>query len=424
MPWNSSAHQHRLDFVSIAILPQVNFRDLCRKFTISAPTGYKWLNRYRAAGADGLHELSRGPNRSPQKFRSPWRNELIALRRKHPRWGVKKLHICLQHDHPRACKLPSLRTLGRWLKAANLSVPRRPRRRLGPQVERPALTESTVCNDVWTIDFKGALRTADGQRCDPLTIRDLASRRLLCAQIVAEQSDLCVRKVMVGVFKSRGLPSVIRTDNGSPFAGMGPLNLSSLSVWWVRLGIRVEFTRRGKPQDNGAHEQMHRVLKAETASPAAANPRAQQRRLDRWRVEYNTLRPHEALAGRVPDDLYSRSPRPFHIPATPSYPETWQSRRVRPNGWIKFQGNLRFIGRPFVRQLIGLQPADEQSWKVHMGALFIGTLHQSDGCGSMRAAMFRESKYSTKFATKTTPPPSSVKDVVAKKCKPCRGLNV
>ena len=400
MPWNTSAHQTRLNFVSKAVLPHVNFRELCRQFAISAPTGYKWLARYCAGGGDGLQELSREPQRSPQKFRSPWRNEVITLRRKHPTWGAKKLQIRLKKKHPRARKLPSLRTLGRWLKAADLTTPRPPRSRPGPLVERPVLTHSDLCNEVWTIDFKGWFRTADGQRCDPLTIRDLGSRHLLCASIVAEQSDACVRRVMTGVFKSRGLPRVIRVDNGAPFAGKGSLNLSSLSVWWVRLGIRVEFTRRGKPQDNGAHEQMHRILKAETASPAAANPRAQQRRLDRWRAEYNALRPHEALAGRVPDELYSPSPRPFHVALTSSYPNPWLSRCVRPNGWIKFQGNLRFIGRAFVRQVIGLQPADQESWNVHLDALLIGTLHQSDGSGSMRATMFRKPKKWAKNKTK------------------------
>lgn len=396
MPWKTTLHQQRLAFIAIAVLPHVNFRDLCRKFTISAPTGYKWLARYRAAGTDGFHELSREPQRSPQKFRAPWRKELIVLRRKHPSWGVKKLRVCLKRGHPRARKLPSLRTLGRWLKAADLTVPRRPRSRPGPQVARPALTLPSLCNDVWTIDFKGCFRTTDGERCDPLTIRDLASRHLLCARIVAEQSDPCVRRAMTPIFKACGLPRVIRIDNGSPFAGIGPLNLSTLSVWWIRLGIRVEFTRRAKPQDNGSHEQMHRILKNETASPPAANPQAQQRRLDRWKKEYNTVRPHESLADRVPNDLYFPSLRRFHVPSTPSYPDKWSSRCVRPNGWIKFEGKLRFIGRAFIRQLIGLQPAPNQSWNVHMGNLLIGSLHHCDGTGSMRAAMFRQSKYKGK----------------------------
>ena len=404
MPWKTSTQQQRLSFVSSAVLQHANFRGLCREFSISAPTGYKWLARYQAGGVDGLRELSREPRHSPQKFRSLWHNELIALRKKRPRWGAKKLHILLQQKHPRAHKVPSLRTLGRWLKASDLTVPPPPRSRPGPQVQRPPLTQPELCNDVWTIDFKGWFRTADDQRCDPLTIRDLASRHLLCASIVAQQSDACVRRIMTGIFKSSGLPRVIRVDNGAPFAGQGSLNLSSLSLWWVRLGIRVEFTRRAKPQDNGAHEQMHRVLKAETASPAAANPHAQQRRLDRWREEYNTLRPHEALGGRVPAELYSRSPRPFLTPPAPVYPAPWLSRHVRPNGWIKFEGALRFIGRAFVRQVIGLQPASDQSWNVHMDALLIGTLHRCDGAGSMRATGFNEpKKWSRKTPKKSSP---------------------
>ena len=409
MPWKTTDHQQRLNFITAALEPRVNFRELCRQFSISAPTGYKWLARYKSSGTDGLHELSRKPQGNPLKFRGPWQNEIIVLRKKHPSWGVKKLRIHLWHHHPRAHKLPSLRTLGRWLKTADLIAPGRPRSRPGPQVEPLVLTKSTIANDVWTVDFKGWFRTTDGQRCDPLTIRDLASRYLLCSTIVAEQSDDCARKVMTALFKRSGLPLVIRVDNGVPFASKGALNLSRLSVWWLRLGIRVEFTRRGKPQDNGAHEQMHRILKAETASPSAANPRAQQRRLDRWREQYNTLRPHEALDGRVPADLYSFSNRSFHIPVPLSYPDTWQTRRVRSNGWIKFQGILRFIGRAFVRQLVGLQRAPSQTWNVHMGTLLIGILHQSDGNHSMRYARFCQLPKWSKTTTKDL----SVKDVVA-----------
>jgi len=226
---------------------------------------------------------------------------------------------------------------------------------------------------------------------------------VLCASIVAEQSEACVRRVMTAIFKARGLPRVIRVDNGAPFASAGPLHLTCLSLWWVRLGIRVEFTRRAKPQDNGAHEQMHRVLKAETASPAAANPRAQQRRLDRWRREYNSLRPHEALSGRVPAELSARSPRRFHLASDPSYPDTWLARRVRSNGWIKLEGILRFIGRAFVRQRIGLQPLDQDSWNVYLEALLIGTLHRSDGSGSLRAAQFCQPEKRPKTPPKKSP---------------------
>jgi transposase InsO family protein len=389
MPWKTSPHQQRLHFVSLAVQANVNLRELCRQFAISAPTGYKWLARYRASGAKGLQELSRRPKCRPQKHGARWQKELFALRRQHPRWGVKKLRIRLQQKHPRARKLPSARTLGRWLQAAHLTLPPAPRRRPGPKLPWPALTPAKRRNEVWTIDFKGWFRTQDGRRCDPLTIRDLASRFLLVLRILPEQSEAAVRRAMSRVFKTWGLPRIIRVDNGSPFAGQGSARqLSTLSVWWLRLGIDVEFTRPAKPQDNGAHEQMHRVLKAETASPPAANLHAQQRRFDRWRSQYNHLRPHEALGGRVPAKLYGRSPHPYHPPTQPAYPATWLSRRVRANGWIKFEGILRFIGRAFARQLVGLQPASNQSWNVHLDTLLIGTLHRADGSASMRTVDF------------------------------------
>lgn len=417
MPWQTSPHQQRLHFVSLAVQAKVNFRELCRQFAISAPTGYKWLARYRAHGVKGLQELSRRPKSSPQKHRARWQKELFALRRQHPRWGVKKLRIRLQDQHPRARKLPAARTLGRWLQAAHLTLPPPPRRRPGPQVPWPALTAARRRNEVWTVDFKGWFRTQDGRRCDPLTIRDLASRFLLALRILPEQSEACVRRAMTRVFQAWGLPRLIRVDNGSPFAGQGSARqLSTLSVWWLRLGIGVEFTRPAKPQDNGAHEQMHRVLKAETASPPAANPHAQQRRFDRWRHQYNQLRPHEALAGRVPARLYRRSPRSYHPPVPPTYPTTWLSRRVRGNGWIKFAGVLRFVGRAFAGQLVGLQPAAQESWKVYLHTLLIGTLHRADGSASMRTVDFYTPQNahakSRRRSLATTP---SVNDVVAQK---------
>lgn len=416
MPWKNRDYQQRLKFVSAATQPQVNFRRLCQESGISAPTGYKWLRRYQNLGGKGLLEHSRQPRRSPQKFRSAWREELFALRRKHPRWGVKKLRIRLAHAHPRARKLPSLRTLGRWLSAAALTRASSPRSRPGPQIERPALTVPARANDVWTVDFKGWFRTGDGRRCEPLTIRDLASRYLLCATVVATPGDEGTRRIMTPLFKRCGLPRVIRVDNGSPFAGQGSLNLTRLSLWWVRLGIRVEFTRRGKPQDNGAHEQMHRILKADTAAPPAANLRAQQRRLDRWRREYNSVRPHEALQGRVPAALYRASRRRFHVPAAASYRASWQTRHVRANGWIKFQGRLRFVGRAFVRQIVGLEPIEPGIWNVRLDRLLIGTLHQSDGSASMRHAQYLCSKPSQK------PAPRNAAD--QSQCKGCRGHEV
>jgi transposase InsO family protein len=333
---------------------------------------------------------------------------LAALRKRHPHWGAKKLRHLLARQHPRTGKLPGLRTLERWLHDAGVTVPRPPRARRGPQLPRPLLTKAAGANEVWTIDFKGWFVLGDGQRCEPLTVRDLGTRFVLAIVPVTTTSDRCVRAALRPVFARWGLPAVIRVDNGSPFGGLhGPLNLSCLSVWWQRLGIQVEFIRPAKPQDNGAHEQMHRILKAETLAPPAGNQRAQQRRFQRWQREYNYVRPHEALGGRCPAEFYRRSLRPWQTPLPLHYPAAWLTRRVLGKGAIRFLGRTRNIGRAFAGETIGLQPRDPQHYEVYLGTLHLGTLHLADP-GAMRPCVFR------------TPPPRARHT----KCKPTSGGKV
>ena len=395
MPWTDHAVEQRRRFVAAAQTKTETLSALCTRFGISRPTAHKWLARYQQHGLAGLAERSRRPHTQPAKLHAKWRQRVVACRRQHRTWGSKKVRAFLRHSHPRAA-LPAPRTIARWLQSARLTKTLLPHRRPGPSFPRPKLTLAKRPNEVWTVDFKGWFRTADQQRCDPLTVRDLASRYLLGVRLVPRVDELSVRLAMTALFRRWGLPRCIRVDNGSPFAGQGPFGLSQLSVWWLRLGIRVDFTRPGKPQDNGAHEQMHRILKAETASPPAANRRAQQRRFDRWTQIYNHVRPHGALADRVPAAAYYPSKRPFHPPTPSRYPKTWLTRHVRPNGWIKWRGLLRFIGRPFARQVIGLHLIDDQISNLYLDRLFIGSLHQTDGNGSMRACSY-------------TPPPSGPK---------------
>jgi transposase InsO family protein len=316
-----------------------------------------------------------------------WKEDLLALRRKHPRWGALKLLCLLMEKHPRSKRRPSVRCLERWLKEAALTQPLPARARRGPQLLRPPLSAARRPNDVWTLDFKGWFRTVDGQRCEALTVRDLASRYVLAVRPVGQLSDRCVRPILRKLFEKYGTPRVIRVDNGSPFAGCGSLNLTTLSVWWLCCGIRVEFTRPAKPQDNGAHEQMHRILKADTASPPAPTLRAQQRRFERWRHQYNSVRPHAALGNRRPAQLYRPSPRRWKPPVPWSYPRTWITRRVRNRGAIKIHGRLRFIGRAFVHQSIALKPIDADHYEVYLGKLLIGTLYHRDP-GAMRPCSY------------------------------------
>jgi putative transposase len=240
------------------------------------------------------------------------------------------------------------------------------------------------------VDFKGWFRTGDGQRVDPLTVRDLFSRYLLRVRLLRGQRWEPVHRIFLRLFREHGYPAVIRCDNGRPFGSNGPRGLTCLSAWWTALGIRVEFIAPGHPEQNGGHEQMHRVLKAETTHRASRHLRAQQRRTDRWVRVYNRIRPHEALGQRAPAEVYG--PRPVALRrAVVSYPKSWAVRRVRGNGEIKWQGRERFVGEAFVGYPVGLRPKGRGRWAIYFGSLLIGELWRSDLCG-MRPARYARRK--------------------------------
>jgi hypothetical protein len=247
------------------------------------------------------------------------------------------------------------------------------------------LTVASRSNQVWTVDFKGWFRTQDGQRVEPLTVRDLHSRYLLSIRLLADQSWEPVRRIFLRLFRQNGYPGIIRVDNGGPFGSTGPAGLSRLSAWWTALGIRVEFIAPGHPEQNGGHEQMHRVMKAETTRPPSRNRRAQQRRTDRWVRVYNQVRPHEGLGQRTPAEVY-RPQAQSRRKGILNYPQRWAVRRVRSNGQIKWQGRKRFVGEAFVGYPVGLKPHGEK-WDIYFGGLLVGELWEHDA-GGMRPATY------------------------------------
>jgi len=249
------------------------------------------------------------------------------------------------------------------------------------------LTIPQAPNDVWTVDFKGWFRTHDGQRVDPLTVRDLFSRFILGIRLLSHRHEPVCRYFQE-LFARYGQPKIIRVDHGAPFAGDGPLDLSRLSAWWLRLGIAVQFTGRARPQDNGAHEQMHRVYQSELASPPAATPRGQQWRTTRWIACYNQERPHEALDQRVPAVLYRKSRRAYRgrMPQL-TYRRNWLKRRVTASGYIRWRGRLRVIGRAFGGQDVGFKPLPKGVHEVYFGRHFIGLLVDTDP-GGLRPAQW------------------------------------
>lgn len=372
MPWNETdAMDQRCKFVMAYSTGRFEMTELCRLYGISRPTGYKWVERHRAEGMVGLKERSRAAHHCPHRMSQQAEQWLLAERRAHPQWGPRKLVRRYQNAHLRAG--PSRSAVADLLRRHGLSQPRQRRRSHARGGRRVGRVE--VANEVWTIDFKGQFRMGDSRWCYPLTVMDSASRYLLGCQGEPRIAGSRVEQRMCRLFKHYGLPAAIHSDNGVPFAGPGFTGLSPLAVSWLKLGIELRRSRPGCPQDNGAHERMHRTLKAETARPAAANLRAQQRRFGRFRQEYNEERPHQALQDRTPSQLYvcSRRSYPTRLPP-PEYPAHFEVRRVRTDGSIKWQGRLLFITTCLCSELVALEEIADGLWSVWFMAHLLGRI--------------------------------------------------
>lgn len=372
--------EEKMSFILAKREGKQSFAALCRLYEISRKTGYKWWARYQDVGLEGLRERTHRPHGCPHASAPVWTERIVAMRLRHPSWGPKKLRIKLLKQHGQE-GLPAASTLGQKLKASGLV---RARRRRDRRPVRPLgrLTVAESANQVWAVDFKGWFRTGDGQRCDPLTMSDLFSRYVLCCQVAANQGYEAVQPLFDKVFDRYGLPEVIRVDNGCPFASSAIGGLSRLSAWWVRLGIKPEFIAPGHPEQNGAHERMHRTLKAETTQPAAGTAKAQQERFEQWRQQFNEERPHEALGQEVPAARYQLSQRRYARELRPlAYPADYLVRRVRSNGQIRWQGTKRYISEALIDELVGLRSLEVGRLQVWLGNYLIGELHEGESGG-------------------------------------------
>jgi transposase InsO family protein len=375
----------RLQFVKLALKAQQSMSQLCRRFGMSRKSGYKWRARFEREGPRGLRDRACRPHRSPRRTSTEWLSRIRRLRRRRRSWGSRKLAARLRKEYPGQA-VPCARAIGKWLRRMRLSRRQRRHSPRGPQLRRGGLTIARRSNQVWTVDFKGWFCTGDGERVEPLTVRDSFSRYLLTVRLLRDQGWRRCRRVFLRLFRENGYPGVIRADNGGPFGSKGPAGLTRLSAWWTALGIRVEFIAPGHPEQNGAHEQMHRVLKAETTQPISRHRRAQQRRTDRWVRIYNRIRPHEALRQRVPAEVYRPRPTPIRS-ALWSYRPGWAVRRVRSNGEIKWGGRKRFVGEAFVGYPVGLKLKRRGKCEVYFAGLLIGELWESDP-GGIRPARY------------------------------------
>lgn len=357
---------------------RLNFAALCREFGISRQVGYVWLTRYREANdLEALRERARRPHTSPSKVSDEMEDFLVAARKLHPTWGPKKLRAWLAHYRPHL-ELPAQSTIGEVLRRRGLILQHRRRVRATKASTQP-FADVTGPNATWCADFKGNFRTQDGAKCHPLTIVDAYSRFLIRCEGVEAPDGREVQRVFDSAFQEFGLPAAIRSDNGPPFASVGAGGLTKLSVWWLRLGIRLERIEPGKPQQNGRQERFHRTLKAETATPPRAHLRAQQRAFDAFRREYNEERPHEALGQKPPSSVFALSPRSYPRPLMRFEPHAWnQAARVDKDGCIRWNNKRLFISTALAHEDIELryEPAVEK-WHVVFGPLSLGWLRET-----------------------------------------------
>jgi transposase InsO family protein len=381
MPWiETCVMEERIRFIMALEQGTYSMSELCHAYNISRKTGYKWLSRYRQGGLEALRDRSCAPRHHPHEISRFVKEQILSIKARFPHWGARKVRARLERIHPAWEHYPAISTIGLFLHKQGLTHLRKRRSRCSP-TERP-LTEGRYSNHVWCADFKGHFKTLNGRRCNPLTISDHCSRYLLCCRHLDRANVAFTRPEFERTFREYGLPEVIRTDNGAPFASAGLCGLSRLSYWWIRLGIHPERIEPGHPEQNGRHERLHKTLKAYTAKPPASTLRHQQKRFDGFRVEYNEQRPHEALQMRTPSSSYSHSihPYPGRLPAI-CYPDHMRVTRVQMHGDILHQCKRIFITESLYGEYIGIEQVaqdrsliwyckyllgqiDHQVWKV------------------------------------------------------------
>jgi transposase InsO family protein len=377
MPWHEATPmEQREQFVRDQQRGLYTMTELCARYDVSRKTGYKWLDRFDEGGRGALQDRSRAPHRCPHAMSDEVAQLVCDARRAHPTWGPAKLLDWLAPRHP-GLTLPAASTAGDLLAREGLVNKRRRRRSDRHPGVVPATT--TQPNDLWTADFKGHFRTGDGIYCYPLTVADLHTRCLLGCQGLLTTTGAGVQAVFERLFRIYGLPDAIRTDNGVPFATVAIHGLSALNVWWIQLGIQHQRILPAHPQQNGAHERMHRTLKREAIRPARATLAAQQRAFNRFRAEYNDERPHQALGGRTPGELYRPSPRTYTGVVPPvEYPGHFIVKHVTNAGTFRFKKRLVFIANALIHHRVGLEEVADGIWSIYFCRVLIGRLDERD----------------------------------------------
>jgi transposase InsO family protein len=378
VPWRvSHTVNERVKFV-VRLDAGESMTDLCREFGISRKTGYKFWERYKRLGPQGLEDVSRAPKRVARRTAPEIEAALVEARKRHPTWGGRKLKRAIERAQP-GLIIPSASTVCGILKRNGLVKQRKRWQR--PAAWRKPLTVPGASNEVWAVDYKGQFRLGSGDYCYPLTATDVHSRFLLTVEALESTDEESAHGAFVDLFREHGLPEIIRSDNGTPFASCGLAGLTKLSAWWLRLGIRHERIEPSHPEQNGQHERMHRTLKAETTRPAGKHALEQQERFDSFRREFNEQRPHEALDLKTPAEVYQPSARRYPEPLPElRYPLHDDVLLVTRHGHIRLpRGRTVFLSNALADQPVGLREGDDGRWLVTFVNLDLGTYEPRTG---------------------------------------------
>ncbi len=368
--------KERLAFVHDLTSGHWSMTELCERYGVSRPTGYKWIARHAAEGGAGLDDRSRAPQRCPHRTSEALEALIVAARQEYG-WGAKKLWRVLRTRHPHRV-WPARSAVNAILERHTLLHKNRRRQKwahpgaVGLSTQRP--------NQIWPADFKGHFLLGDGQYCYPLTVTDHFSRRVLACHGLRSVKTREAKPVFRALFREVGLPEAIRTDNEVPFASTGIHGLAVLNVWWMQLGIVHQRITPASPQENGTHERMHRELKRETTRPAAGSLRAQQRRFDAFCQRYNDERPHEGIGDRTPSALWSPSLRVYpERPMPPDYPLQMEVRRVSTAGTFRLHSRQPFLSHALGGQDIGLEEVGDGIWNIVYYSTLLGKIDVRTG---------------------------------------------
>ena len=376
MPWKETDKMEQKElFIKAMLANEKPFKHLCADFGISEKTGHKWKNRFYEQGKAGLYERSRA-RLTQDMIDGDTAAELIRIKNAHLAWGPKKIREIYAKAYPQK-DVPSLSGVKRILDKAGLVKPRKIRPPVSSDCPRlQQQIQAQAANDVWSIDFKGWWKS-DGEICEPFTVRDRYSRKILCTKLMQSKSSVAVRAVMTDLFKTYGLPKVIHSDNGAPFAAPnGILNLTTLAVWWITLGILPDRSLKGHPEQNGSLERMHKDIADEIEGKVPGGISANQAVLDEWVKEYNSVRPNEAIGMKTPDELYTKSERKYTGDYDElEYPIGFLVRKVTGGGEIILNGVRITIGYALRGWHVGLKPLDDgHSFLVFIADFLLGTL--------------------------------------------------